>query len=88
MLLVVVILAWVVAAGGLISGIFDVSAFPEGLRNILELWPDPGTMLGTVVRFGAVAVLIAAIVAYRVLGNADKGREQDQIESVRVTHVD
>ncbi|AWB86795.1 hypothetical protein C3E77_09300 [Mycetocola zhujimingii] len=82
--LAVIIVAWIVALGSLINSFTDVAAFPEVVRSILGLWPDPDSSTGTVVRFGAVAVLIASILGYRFLGKAIQRSEQDPDQAARM----
>ncbi len=82
--LAVIVAAWVVALGSLINSIADVSTFPDVARSVLGLWPDPNSSTGTVVRFGAVAVVIAGILTFRALGKVGARREESRDDSDRV----
>ncbi|RJT96629.1 hypothetical protein D6T65_15985 [Arthrobacter frigidicola] len=82
--LAVVIIAWIVALGSFINSAADVSAFPDAARSVLGLWPDPGTSAGTVMRFGAVAVVIAGILGFRALGKSGARPGQAREDSDRV----
>ena len=81
--LAVTVAAWVVALGSMINSIADVSTFPDVARSVLGLWPDPDSSTGTVIRFGAVAVVIAGILSFRALGKGAR-REQARDDSDRV----
>ena len=76
--LVVIVIGWVVAAGSLVTSIVDPSSLPGFLQNLLGLWPDPGTAASWVVRFAAIGVVIAGIVTFRVLGKMLARREAAQ----------
>ncbi|GAA1770733.1 hypothetical protein [Agromyces humatus] len=80
----VIVAAWVVALGSFINSIADVSTFPDVARSVLSLWPDPDTSTGTVIRFGAVAVVIAGILGFRALGKAGARREHARDDSDQV----
>ncbi len=82
--LAVIVAAWVVALGSLINSIADVSTFPDVARSFLGLWPDSDTSTGTVIRFGAVGVLIAGILGFRALGTGGARRERARDDSDRV----
>ncbi|MCR2811541.1 hypothetical protein NQ166_09375 [Microbacterium sp. zg.Y1090] len=77
-IVIVVVIAWVAAAGSLITAFVDLSSLPAFARGALGLWPDPGTPASLAVRFGAIGVVVAGIVALRVLGKAMERRNSSR----------
>lgn len=73
-IVIAIVIAWVIAAGSLITGFADLASLPVFARSALGLWPDAGTPAALAVRFGSIGMVIAGIVALRVLG---KMRERE-----------
>ncbi|MCR2793029.1 hypothetical protein NQ156_08160 [Microbacterium sp. zg.Y625] len=80
-IVIVIALGWVIAAGGLITSFVDLAALPAFARSALGLWPDAGTSAALVVRFGSIGVVVAGIVSLRVLGKMRERQVQAQADA-------
>ncbi|MCR2825322.1 hypothetical protein [Microbacterium sp. zg.Y909] len=77
-IVIAIVIAWVMAAGSLITSFVDLASLPVFARSTLELWPDAGTPAALVVRFGSIGLVIAGIVTLRILGKWRERRAQAQ----------
>ena len=75
-IVIVIAVGWVIAAGSLVTGFVDLSALPAFARSALGLWPDAGTSAALAVRFGSIGVVIAGIVSLRLLSRMRERRAQ------------
>ncbi len=83
LVLIVVVMGWMVAAGSLVTGIVDLPSLPGFVQNVLGLWPDPGTPASWAVRFASIGVVIVGIVVFRALGKALARRDSARDAAAR-----